>query len=108
MAEYRDQRVNDTISRAAAEFFQRESNNTSIITVTRVQVSGDYKRATIYITVLPENLESQAMDFAKRKRTDLKHYIRERLPISQVPFVDVEIDKGEKLRYRIDEIANGK
>jgi ribosome-binding factor A len=88
----------------AQDFFQRESSGASLITVTRAEVSADLRNGTIFITVLPESKEAAALDFAKRMRSELRHYVMKRLPIKVIPFFEVEIDYGEKNRLHIDEI----
>lgn len=80
----------------AQDFFQRESSGASMITVTRTEVSADMKNGTIFITVLPESKEEAAINFAKRMRSELRHYVMKRLPVKVIPFFEVEIDYGEK------------
>lgn len=88
----------------AQDFFQRESSGASLITVTNAEVSADMKHGTIFITVLPENKEAAALDFAKRMRSELRHTVMKRLPVKVIPFFEVEIDYGEKNRQHIDEL----
>lgn len=84
------------------DFFQRESSGASMITVTRTEVSRDMKHGTIFITVLPENKEDAAINFAKRMRSELRHFVMKRLPVKVIPFFEVEIDFGEKNRLHVD------
>ena len=86
----------------AQDFFQRESSGASMITVTRADVSADMRHGTIFITVLPENKEEAAINFAKRMRSELRHYVMKRLPVKVIPFFEVEIDYGEKNRLHVD------
>lgn len=86
----------------AQDFFQRESSGLSLITVTRARVSPDLKHGTIFITVLPESKEAAALDFAKRMRSDLKHAIMKKLQTKVTPFLEIEIDYGEKNRLHIE------
>ncbi len=86
------------------DFFQRESSGASMITVTRTDVSKDMKHGTIFISVLPENKEEAAINFAKRMRSELRHYVMKRLPVKVIPFFEVEIDYGEKNRLHVDEL----
>ena len=86
------------------DFFQRESSGASMITVTRTDVSMDMKHGTIFISVLPENKEEAAINFAKRMRSELRHYVMKRLPEKVIPFFEVEIDYGEKNRIHVDEL----
>jgi ribosome-binding factor A len=93
------------IKEVVAKFIQENNNGTSLITVTNADISPDFKNAKIYITVIPESMEKGALDFCKRKRKDLKLHLKKRLDTRIIPFIDIELDKGEKLRRRIDEIS---
>jgi ribosome-binding factor A len=106
MTTQRQEKVAEQLRQFSAEFFERESNRTSLITVTRCTVSSDFGRATVYMTVLPENKEKTALDFALRKRSDLRNYVKKKIRIKQIPFFDIEIDTGEKNRQKIDELLN--
>ncbi|MCC7004535.1 ribosome-binding factor A [Candidatus Nomurabacteria bacterium] len=102
---FREAKITEAIKNLAASFLQRESNSTSLITVTNVQLSDDLKTAKIFITVLPESAEESALEFTKRKRSDFRDFIKESLRIRQIPFFDFQIDLGEKTRQKIDEIS---
>ena len=104
----RNEKVANFLKELAAQFLERENNNTSLITVTSCNVSPDLKRATIFITVLPETKENSALAFVKRRRKDLRDYFKKNMQTKVVPFVDVEIDLGEKNRQRIDELLREK
>ena len=88
----------------AQDFFQRESSGASLITVTRAEISADMKHGTIFITAIPESKEPAALDFAKRMRSELRHTVMKRLPVKVIPFLEVEIDYGEKNRIHVDEL----
>lgn len=89
----------------AADFFARESNRESLITVTRADVSPDLKNVKIYFTVLPEKFEEAALNFAKRNRTDFREYIKKHASLQRLPTIDFVIDDGEKNRQRIDDLT---
>jgi ribosome-binding factor A len=100
----RTEKVANLIKELSAQFIERESNGTSLVTVTYATCSPDLKRATIFITVFPEDKEKAALDFAKRNRGELRDYLKKNIEIKNIPFVDIEIDKGEKNRQKIDEL----
>lgn len=100
----RQEKFNNLVKELSAVFLGRENNKTSLITVTGCSTSPDFKKATIFITVLPENKEEVALGFVKRNRGELREYLKKNLSSKTVPFIDVEIDKGEKNRQRIDEL----
>lgn len=100
----RKEKVLNLIKELSAQFLAKENNRTSLVTVTSANVSNDLKRATIFITVLPENKEHDALDFAKRKRGELRNYLKKNMNLKNIPFLDIMIDKGEKNRQKIDEL----
>lgn len=105
MGTRRQIQVAESIAHLAGEFFARESNRQSLITVTRADVSPDLKRVEIFFTVLPEKFEASALSFAKRSRTDFRNYLKENSRMKFLPDVDFEIDFGEKNRQRIEALT---
>ena len=74
----RNEKVANLIKELGAQFLERENNRTSLITVTSCTVSPDLKRATIFITVFPDKKENGALGFVKRKRKDLRTYLKKK------------------------------
>jgi ribosome-binding factor A len=100
----RNEKVANHLKELSAEFLARENNRTSLITVTSATCSPDLKRATIFITVLPTEKERVALEFAKRKRKELREFFKKTMTTKNIPFVDIAIDLGEKHRQKIDEL----
>ena len=100
----RNEKVANYIKELSAEFLGKESNRTSLVTVTSCNTSPDLKRATVFITVLPSAKEKDALAFAKRKRGELRNFIKDKMQTKIIPFIDIEIDLGEKNRQKIDEL----
>jgi ribosome-binding factor A len=108
MSEYRSEKITNHIKELAAIYIEREAGPTSLITVTRVLLSPDNKRAKIMISVLPREKEKAAFGFIRRNLGDLRKYITKGLKVNPIPFLDVEIDEGEKNRQKIDDLlTNG-
>ena len=101
----RQTQVAQLIAERAADYFARESNYLSLITVTRADISPDLKNATIFLSVLPESAEAAALDFAKRARSEFRHFLTQKTRLHPVPTIDFEIDYGEKNRQRIDDLT---
>ena len=100
----KDQKIGDALKEAAAEFIQRNSNMTSLITVTRVELADRGGRAMIYITVFPEDKAKGALDMLKRKRSDFRESIPRKINIGRIPFCDFEIDASAKLLRTIESL----
>ena len=97
--------VSQIIQKLAAEFLLREAGNTSLITVTHADVTPDYKNVMIFLSVMPQSKEAQALAFAKRSRSELREYLKQHSALNPIPTVDFEIDFGEKNRQHIDELT---
>ena len=100
----KDEKIKEVLREVVSEFLARESNRTSLITVTNVELFSRGSRAKILITVMPEDQEAAAIDFITRRLSDIREYVGEHVRMMRVPFLEVGIDIGEKNRQRIDEI----
>ncbi len=102
----KDQKLASIISELAADYLVKESNRTSLITITRAEVLNRGKRAIVYFTVLPDSEEKSAWEFIRRKRSDFRKFIIGKKVVGFAPSIDFQIDLGEKNRQRIDELSN--
>jgi ribosome-binding factor A len=102
---YKDKRSEEVIRELAARFLSIESNRTSLVTVTRVDLYNRGKNATILFTVLPESKEKAVLDFTKRKRAEFRDFMKKESKLPIIPFIDFEVDFGEKNRQRVDELV---
>lgn len=100
----RNEKIEEQIKEISARVIERESNKTALITVNRVELFERGRKATLYISVMPETGEDSALNFLKRKRIDIREEVKKGLNIRTIPFLDVEIDIGEKARRHIDEL----
>lgn len=105
MTNHKEEKIADLMKSLAADFLQKESNRTALITVTRVIMSDNLKSAKILFTVLPEEKEEQALQFAKRQIRDFRDFVKEKARIRTIPFFSFEIDLGEKNRQKIDALG---
>ena len=101
----KDNKLKEVLRELAAEFFSRESNRQSLITITDVDVFARGSRARILMTVLPTDQEEAAVNFAQRQIGDFKQYVMEKSRIGRIPFFEIAIDIGEKNRQKMDEIG---
>jgi ribosome-binding factor A len=104
----KDLKISDMLKKIAGEFIQRNSNMTSLITVTRVEVADRGGRAIIYITVFPEDKGKGALDMLKRKRSEFREAVKDGLRVGRIPFCDFELDAAAKLLRTIEELPENK
>jgi len=104
MKEFRGEKIKEMIRELSATFIEKEATSASLITVTRVLLSDDNKKAKIMISVLPKEKEAAAYGFIKRNLGELRKYVSKNLKVNPTPYLDVLIDEGEKNRQKIDEL----
>lgn len=100
--------VAEELAHLAGDFLARESINpraNGLITVTRAELSDDFKNVTVFLSILPHSQENTALTFAKRARSDFREYVKKNSYFHPVPTIDFEIDYGEKNRQRVDELT---
>ncbi len=102
----KDKKIEEIIKKAATRFLLEQTSGASLLTVTQVVSSTRSEQSTVYFTVFPTDKEKTALEFLKRKRGEFKEYLMSETRIGRIPFIDFEIDIGEKNRQRIDEISN--
>lgn len=102
MTVFKNQRLESLLGALAAKFLQVNSLGKSLITITRAEISSDLQKITFYISVYPDAFEKEALDFCKRRRSELREYIKEQSRLRILPRLDFDLDLGEKNRQRVD------
>ena len=89
---------------AAATFVRQEANTDPLITITRVDISPDLKRALIFFTTIPDGKEKDAAIFLKRSAGDLRKHLKKTAFLKRIPHIEFMLDAGERHRQHIDEL----
>jgi len=100
--------ASEELAHLAGEFIAREARNpraSGLITVTRADLSDDFKNVMVYLSILPHSYEGEALTLAKRARSDFREYLKKHSAFHPIPTVDFAIDYGERNRQRVDELT---
>ena len=73
MSSQREIQLSETIAHLAGEFFARESNGQSLVTVTRAEMSHNLKNITVFFSVLPEKYEEAVLNLQKENAPTLEN-----------------------------------
>lgn len=103
--EDRQTKVASLLTELAAQFVRNEANTDPLITITRSNVSKDYKNATVFFTTIPTSRENDALVFLKRSGSDLRRFVMKHMRIKHIPTIDFMVDYGERHRQHIDVIV---
>lgn len=102
----RQAKVANLLKENVATFVQHEANTDPLITITRVDISPDLKRAIVFFTTIPDGKESDALIFMKRSGTDIRSYLKSHAKLKRIPHLEFMIDAGERHRQHIDEVMH--
>jgi ribosome-binding factor A len=105
MREIKRERIGEILHRLAAEFIRDNTSQSSLLTITRVELSSTGKEAKVFFTTLPREQEETALKFLIRKTPEFRRYARDKSRISIMPHIDFKIDYGERNRQRLDELS---
>jgi ribosome-binding factor A len=105
MEKSRNEKIENMLRALANEYLNRESNKTSLITITHVELTPDMKNATIFFTVLPEDKENAAVGFMLRQRKNIRNHIKKNSQFRVLPFIETKLDIGEKNRQLIETLS---
>lgn len=105
MREIKREIVAEILHRLASKFILEEGGQSSLLTVTRVDISPTGKEAKIFFTTLPESEEDTALKFLERKTPEFQRYVRDESRIGIIPHIAFKIDYGERNRQRLDTLS---
>ncbi|MEX1027108.1 MAG: ribosome-binding factor A [Candidatus Paceibacterota bacterium] len=101
----RKEQVAELLKKEAAAYLNDISPTNCLVTVTNATISSDYQHATIYITVFPDEHTENILTLTEKNIYGLKEYMKSHTQLSRIPWLTVELDRGEKHRQRIDELS---
>jgi len=101
---HREEKRSEYIRELIAEYVGRESNGSSLVTVTRFEMSDRGDIGTFYVSVMPETQEQAVTDFLTRHLSPIRQHVMSHIPSGRIPFLSLEIDHAEKLRRKIDSL----
>lgn len=90
------QRVAELLAHEAALFLAREALSDPLITVTRAVAEAHGGRATVFVSVLPEEKSRSALSFLARRRETFSDYLKTHARLAPLPRIDFALDTGEE------------
>ena len=99
-------KLQEVIRQVVSEYINKETNKTSLITITKVDITPNLSKCDIYVSVFPEESEESALNFLKRKRREVKNTIKHKMNLRRIPFIDFGIDLGEKNRQKMEKLMS--
>jgi len=93
----RKDRVSELIWHELAGIILREINfEGAIVTITKVDLTDKLAFARVFVSVLPEEKESEALKMLVRRRPYLQSLLLRKINIRPMPNLDFRLDQGSK------------
>ncbi len=95
----RQKQIASTLQRAAEQVLARglaDPRVKGLITVTGVEVSPDLRRATVLVSILPEDAEDLTMHGLRHAARHIRHQVSNIVAVHPMPQMDFKLDKSLK------------
>lgn len=101
----RIQKLNQLITEEVGKILLREVDisRENLITITSVKTSYDFRNSTIYITVLPEDKEEEALNQINKQIYFIQKILNRTLRTKPIPRLRFEIDRITKAEQKVYE-----
>lgn len=105
---FRQEKIDSFLKGAAASFIERRIGISSgaIISVIKAKTSKDLKMTKIFVSIFPEDKEKEILFLLHKNLSGLRDYVKSQSKMKFLPFFEIEIDKSEKSRQKIERILN--
>ncbi len=102
---FRKEKLSSLLTELISEYMKtRVQSPSSAITITRLEISDDFKKVVIFVTMYPEDTQRETMRILKKERVKLRKTVGKSLTTKFIPSFEFRIDEGEKSRQRIEEL----
>ncbi len=107
MKPYRKEQLASLIQKELGEIIIREIEFPpgSLVTISEVEVSADFKRAAIWISVIPGEASQKALETVQTARRFLQHELGGEIKTRILPRIEFAIDRGAEHAAQIEKIS---
>jgi len=106
---YREQKVSEAIKHAVAEIILEDMGNPRLgfVTITAAMISADYKKATVYFTLIgDEDQQAETLRQLTKAANVIKNRLRDKVTLRYLPDLVFEIDTLLKEEQRIGKVID--
>jgi len=107
MKPYRREQLSSLIQKKLGELIIRhiEFSPGSLTTISEVEVSENFKKATIWVSVIPGEAGERALEILTRARGLLQYELGEEVRVRILPRIEFALDKGAEHAALIEKIS---
>ncbi|PIR69542.1 MAG: ribosome-binding factor A [Candidatus Niyogibacteria bacterium CG10_big_fil_rev_8_21_14_0_10_46_36] len=100
---FRKEKLASLLSRIIPEFiFSHLRYEDARVTVTRIDLSSNFQKAVIFVTIDPKDKSEEALNELKKILSSLRKEVGKNLSMKFLPMFEFEIDAEEEHRMHIE------
>ena len=107
MASYHKERLSSLIQKELGEIITKEIEFPlgSLMTISEVEISKDFKKAVVWVSVIPGEVSEEVLGILEKARGFLRHELGEEIRTRVIPRIEFAIDRGSEHAARIEKIS---
>jgi len=78
----------------------------SVVTITRVETTGDIRHCAVFLSVLPENFEAGVLSLLNKRLPFMHHELMKALTLSRIPTLHFRIEPRGKASGNIEALLD--
>lgn len=101
---HRQEHAVSVLSRAISEVLSRDISDPRIVgmvTITKLEISPDFRQATVHVSILPEQYESRTVKGLAAAAGHIHTRVRKKVAMRTVPRLTFRLDKGLKKQAEV-------
>lgn len=108
MPSKRVQQLNSLLQQKLGEIFLTEFQfpENAVVTITRVETTGDIRHCVVFLSVLPETYEGGTVSILNKRLPFLHHELMKRLTLSRIPTLHFRIETRGKAAGDIEALLD--
>ncbi|NBC10118.1 MAG: 30S ribosome-binding factor RbfA [Planctomycetes bacterium] len=107
---HRLQQAESLLQRTVAQVLQRQVSDPRIaglVGVTKVKVTPDFKRADVYVSVMPEKYEKRTLAGLRHATMHIQGKVKKLVALRTVPHLQFELDRSIKNQAAVEAAIRG-
>lgn len=108
MPSKRVNQLNSLLQQKLGELFLTEMQfpDGAVVTITRVETTGDIRHCAVFLSVLPEKFEAGILSLLNKRLPFLHHELMKALTLSRIPTLHFRMDIREKSASNIEALLD--
>ncbi len=102
---HRTEQAQSLMHRAIAQVLQRQVSDPRIegmVGITRVNITPDFRRADVYVTVMPEKYEKRTLAGLRAAAVHIHNKVKKLVALRTVPHLQFELDRSIKNQAAVE------